>query len=216
VTLRRVLRLYRFRYSTNVDRVALALAHKGLTVESVWIDPDDRSPVEQISGQPLVPVLVDDDLVVADSTAIVEHLERTRPDPPLFPGDRAQAAGVRIFVDWFNRVWKREPNLLADALDAGRRADDPELVEWSQAIRARLQWLDALLAEKAHLFGEQFTAADVSAWPFLRYALGRDGDDTETFHRVIADEQPLDGHDNLRRYLERVRDERWTGAADRI
>ena len=34
-----VLKLVRFPYSTNVDRVALALAHKGVEVESVWVAP---------------------------------------------------------------------------------------------------------------------------------------------------------------------------------
>jgi glutathione S-transferase len=52
-----VIRLYRARFSTNVERVALALALKGLEAESVWITYEDRSPVEQVSGQPLVPVL---------------------------------------------------------------------------------------------------------------------------------------------------------------
>jgi glutathione S-transferase len=44
-----VIRLYRFRSSTNVERVTLALAHKGLEIESVWVDPDDRGPVEWVS-----------------------------------------------------------------------------------------------------------------------------------------------------------------------
>ena len=35
-----VIRLYRFRYSTNVERVTLALAHKELEVESIWVNPD--------------------------------------------------------------------------------------------------------------------------------------------------------------------------------
>ena len=207
-----MLQLYRFRYSTNVDRVALALAHKGLTVEDAWVDPGDRSPVLEISGQPLVPVLVDDGRVIPDSTAIVEHLEAKWPDPPLFPADPARAAGVRIFVDWFNRVWKREPNLLADALDAGRSPDEPELRAWADAMRERQAWFDARLTGRDHLFVE-FGAADVAAWPFLRYGLWRDEDDTETFHRVISEHQPLDGLPNLRAYLERVRDERWDPAA---
>jgi len=54
-----VIRLYRAAYSTNVERVALALAHKGLAVESVTIDYADRSRVEHVSGQGLVPVIED-------------------------------------------------------------------------------------------------------------------------------------------------------------
>jgi glutathione S-transferase len=67
-------RIYRIPFSTNVERVALALGHKGLETEWVDVDPRDRSPVEEISGQPLVPVLVDDRGVHADSTAIIAYL----------------------------------------------------------------------------------------------------------------------------------------------
>jgi glutathione S-transferase len=203
-----VLQLLRFRYSTNVDRVALALAHKGIgDVESVWVDPGDRSPVEAVSGQPLVPVLVDDGRVVADSTAIVEHLERRWPDPPLLPADPARAAEVRIFVDWFNRVWKAPPNLLAGALDAGRSPGEPELRGWAEEIRSHLDRFEALLTGREHLMGD-FGAADVAAWPFLRYGLWIDDDDTETFHRVIHEHQATtrERHPNLVAYLERVRD----------
>src|SRR5687768_6286397 len=110
-----MLRLYRFRYSTNVERVTLALAYKGLAVESVEVDPGDRSPVRELSGQDLVPVLVDGDAIVTDSTRILQHLEERFPDPPLFPAEAAARAEVELFLDWFNRVWKREPNLVADA-----------------------------------------------------------------------------------------------------
>src|SRR5438093_1546358 len=82
-----VLRLYRAPYSTNVERVALALAYKGLAVESVVIDYGDRSAVQRISGQPLVPVLDDDGTIVVDSMEIVRHLEARWPDPPLYPAD---------------------------------------------------------------------------------------------------------------------------------
>src|ERR671916_1936859 len=132
-----MLRLYRFRYSTNVERVALALAHKGLDVESIWIDPADRSPVREVSGQELVPVLVHGDQVVADSAAILEHLEARHPDPPLYPADPARREEVRVFVDWFNRVWKAEPNLLASALDAGRALQEPELAGWAATVQSR-------------------------------------------------------------------------------
>ena len=70
-----MLRLFRAPFSTNVERVALALAHKDLDVESVVISYEDRSPVVEVSGQEFVPVLVDDDVVVPDSVAILRYLE---------------------------------------------------------------------------------------------------------------------------------------------
>ena len=53
------MRVYSTPYSTNVERVALALAYKGLSVEWVQVPYDDRAEVERVSGQPLVPVLVE-------------------------------------------------------------------------------------------------------------------------------------------------------------
>ncbi|HVW18270.1 MAG TPA: glutathione S-transferase N-terminal domain-containing protein, partial [Solirubrobacteraceae bacterium] len=81
-----MLTLYRAPYSTNVQRVTMALAHKRLEFDSVAISYEDRGPVVEVSGQPLVPVLVDapdggagDGEVVVDSMAIIAHLERRFP-----------------------------------------------------------------------------------------------------------------------------------------
>jgi glutathione S-transferase len=196
-------RLYRFPYSTNVERVLLALAHKGVEFESVEIDPADRSPVRAISGQDLVPVLVDGDAVIADSTRILHHLERRFPEPPLFPPDPATRATVEIFIDWFNRAWKREPNLVADALATGTGETDA-IARWSARLQRRLDLFDDMLAGREHLFGE-FGAADCAAWPFLRYAVTIDPADDELFHRVLHERMTLgERHANLRAWIERV------------
>src|SRR3954453_4022931 len=119
--------LFRAPFSTNVERVALALAHKGLEVESVVISYEDRAPVVEVSGQGLVPVLVDGDTVVPDSVAILRYLDERWPDPPLFPREAARRAELDVFLDWFNRVWKVAPNAIEEELEGGRR--DPELVK---------------------------------------------------------------------------------------
>jgi glutathione S-transferase len=198
-----MLRLYRFPYSTNVERVALALAHKGLEVESVEIDPADRSPVRELSGQDLVPVLVDGDAVVTDSVRIMQHLERRFPDPPLFPADPAARAEVEVFLDWFNRAWKREPNLIADAIERNEGAS-PDVERWSARMQRRLELFEGLLSGRDHLFGE-FGAADCAAWPFLRYAVAIEPDDDEVFHHVLHERLGLDQrHPRLSAWIERV------------
>src|SRR5215208_7507484 len=112
-----MLRLYRAPFSTNVERVALALAHKALDVESVVISYEDRSPVIEVSGQPLVPVLVDGDEVIPDSIRMLRHLEERHPDPPLFPRDAARRAELDVFLEWFNEVWKGAPNAIEEELE---------------------------------------------------------------------------------------------------
>jgi glutathione S-transferase len=189
-----VLTLWRFPFSTNVDRVVLALAHKRLDYASEWVDPADRSAVVALSGQPLVPVLVDDDEVVTDSARILEHLERRFPDPPLYPRDPARAAEVRIFVDWFDRIWKPAPNRLA------AEGADPAL---EAELRGHQDLFEALLAGREHLFGD-YGAADMIAWPFLRYAIDAERDDTDPFHQVLREHLSLDGRPNLAAWIDRV------------
>jgi glutathione S-transferase len=198
------LRVYRIPFSTNVERVALAAGHKGIEIEWLDVDPADRSTVEAVSGQSLVPVLVDGDEVVTDSPAIVAGLEERVPEPSLYPADEARRAEVELFVDWFNRVWKRPPNAIADELE--RPEPDFALVaELSGELRAALDRFEALLAGRDYLFGE-FGVADCIAFPFLKYAvLGLPADDDELFHRVLVDHMPLaGGYPHLTAWVRRV------------
>lgn len=199
-----MLRLYRIPFSTNVERVALALAHKGIEVEWVDVDPADRTPVREVSGQDLVPVLVEEDgSVTYDSTRILARLEELHPDAPLYPGDPARRAEVEVFLDWFNRVWKRPPN----ALDAelGKAEPDTALVaELAAELAASRDVFEGLLAGRDHLFGE-FSVADCAAFPFLRYARYSDPEDEERFHLILVEHlRPLDDHPRLAAWLERM------------
>jgi glutathione S-transferase len=148
--------------------------------------------VEVASGQSLVPVLVDGAQVVTDSPAIVALLDERFPEPPLYPADEARRAEIEIFVDWFNRVWKRPPNAIADELEQPE-PDFERVAELSAEMRAALDRFELLLAGRDYLFGA-FGAADCIAFPFLKYAVfGLPADDDELFHRVLVDHMPLGG-----------------------
>ncbi len=199
-----MLQLYRAPFSTNVERVALALAHKGLAVESVVIDYADRSPVETVSGQPLVPVLVDGGLVIADSAEILRHLERAYPEPPLFPRAPAARAQLEVFIEWFNEVWKLPPNALEAEL-ALPRPDPARVAALSTRMRAWLGVFEDLLDGRAHLLSDEFSAADCIAFPFLKFARMRDPSDDEPFHLILERHQPLgDRHPRLADWIDRV------------
>jgi len=188
------MRVYRIPYSTNVERVALALAHKSIPVDWVDVDPGDRSAIVAISGQELVPVLVTDHgEVVADSMRIVGWLEKRRPDPPLWPASAARRAEVDVFIEWFNRVWKVPPNEMAAEL-AREQPDTDRLHDLSAELRGWLHLFEQMLDARAWLMGEAFGAADVCAFPFLKYGvLELRPDDTDPFHRVLAEHLPIRG-----------------------
>ncbi len=198
-----MIRLYRAPFSTNVERVALALAHKGLEVDSVVISYDDRSEVERVSGQPLVPVIEEDGTVVHDSTAILEHLERLHPEPALYPSDPARRAEMRLFIDWFNRVWKIAPNAIEAEL-RGASPDQARIETLDAEMSVHLGVFEEMLAGWEHLLGE-FSAADCVAFPFLKYSLWREEEDDELFHRVLDRHQrPGDDHPRLEAWIRRV------------
>jgi maleylpyruvate isomerase len=198
-----VIRLYRAPWSTNCERVALALAHKGLDCDSVWIDYGDRSPVERVSGQGLVPVVEHDGEVVFGSMTIVAHLEERFPDAPLYPADPARRAEVELFVDWFDRVWKRPPNEIEAEL--GRpETDRAQIVRLAAEMDSALDRFEAMLAGRDHLMSDDFGAADVCAFPFLKYALRRDPADDELFHRILDDYQSAAARPRLAAWIARV------------
>jgi glutathione S-transferase len=198
-----VIRIYRARWSTNVERVTLALGHKGLEAESIWIDYSDRSPVEQVSGQPLVPVVDFGGEIVFDSPRIIARLEELYPEPPLYPMDAARRAELDVFVEWFQHVWKRPPNEIEHIL--GLPETDPgQIAELSGLMNQSLDLFESMLDGRDYLFGDDFSAADCIAYPFLKYAAGRDPGDDELFHRVLDEHQSVDGRPRLAAWIDRV------------
>ena len=182
------MRVYRIPYSTNVERVALALAHKSIPVDWVDVDPDDRSAVVELSGQDLVPVLeADHGEVVADSMRIVRWLEKRRPDPPLWPAEpRAPGRGRRLHRVVQPRLEGRRPTRWPPSW----RAPSPtqqRLHDLSDELRGWLHLFEDLLDGRDWLMGEAFGAADICAFPFLKYGvLELRADDTDPFHRVLG------------------------------
>jgi len=97
--------LYEIPISHNCVKVRAALRRKGLPYQSIPIPATDRTTVRRISGQGQVPVLVDGDECIVDSTRILLHLEKRYPDPPLLPTDPAARGECLLLEDWADRAF---------------------------------------------------------------------------------------------------------------
>jgi glutathione S-transferase len=87
------------RFSPYCWRAKLALAHKGLEVETIpWRFTDKE--VIAFSSQGRVPVLVDGDKVVSDSWAIAEYLEDAYPERPSLLNGAGGRAVTRFVNAW--------------------------------------------------------------------------------------------------------------------
>jgi glutathione S-transferase len=194
------LRVHRVPFSTNVERIALACGVKGVEVEWVDHDPDDRSALVELSGQPLTPVAEFGDEVVVDSPVILTRLEAEHPELPLYPRDAGDRARVELFVEWFNAVWKVAPNALAE---------EPPTGEATTLVAARMDrhtaWFEGLLTTSRYLLGYELTVADVVAYPFLRYAIDEpDPADTDEFHAVLHERLSAGEHPALDEWVRRI------------
>jgi glutathione S-transferase len=90
------------RFSPFCWRTKMALAHKGLEVETIpWRFTETDKLPQPNAGR--VPVIVDGNRTVPDSSAIAAYLEERYPDRPLFAGDAGRA--LTTFVqNWTETV----------------------------------------------------------------------------------------------------------------
>ncbi len=91
------------RFSPYCWRSRLAMAHKGLPLETVpWRFTETDALA--FSGQGRVPVIRDGDTVVSDSWAIAEYLEDHYPDRPSLFGGALGRAHARFINAWADGV----------------------------------------------------------------------------------------------------------------
>ena len=96
-----MLELHQFRHSAFCLKVRMVLQAKGFSYRTVEVTPGlGQVAIFRLSGQRQVPVLVDGDLVLADSSAIARHLDLREPEPGLIPSDPREATQMHLIEDW--------------------------------------------------------------------------------------------------------------------
>src|SRR5712692_2542912 len=124
------MKLYEAVRSSASFRVRIALNLKGLPYESEVLDlragDHLRERYARINPMRAVPTLEDGEHRVAQSMAIVEYLEETHPEPPLFPRSplEQRRLGVRLLEVFDDRHRLRDP-----VLAVLQRRDSPHRVD---------------------------------------------------------------------------------------
>ncbi len=91
------------RFSPFCWRIRLALAHKGLDVETRPWRFTEKETIAP-TGQSKVPVLVDGDRWIADSTVIADYLDKTYSDRPALMASGAIRGLTRFVTAWTDTV----------------------------------------------------------------------------------------------------------------
>jgi glutathione S-transferase len=135
---------------------------------------EDRSELAALWPPASIPVLVDGGVVVAESSVIVEYLDRHGDAPALVPADPDEALQVRLWdrvADGY--VATPVQTIVADALRPPDARDPYGVAQAHANLDLAYATIDRQLNHRGHegwLAGDEFTLADCAAAPALHYA----------------------------------------------
>jgi glutathione S-transferase len=151
--------------------VRLVLTEKDLSYEKIFVDlikNEQKAPdFLRLNPYGKVPVLVDEDEVIYDSTIINEYLDDEYPHPPLLPEDSGARARVRTLEDFADNSFTAQGGLLTAELRKPPEQVDQDRVQRYRADLGRvLEFLERHLEGKEYMSGA-FSLADLAFVPRL-------------------------------------------------
>ncbi|WP_096700870.1 maleylacetoacetate isomerase [Magnetospirillum sp. 15-1] len=209
------MQIHNFFRSGTSHRLRIALNLKGLDYEYVAVDLRSEQHLgaafKALNPQGLVPALVEGDLVLTQSPAIIEWLEERYPQPPLLPAapdDRARVRALAAIVGC--DIHPINNRRILEYLRKSLGCDETAVLAWCATwIMAGFDALEAMLAADrrrgAFCFGATPTMADVylvpqvesarrfkvdlSPYPTI-VAVDRACGELDAFRRAAPEEQP--------------------------
>jgi len=170
-----MLRIHCHPFSTFSRRVRIALLEKKIPHELVEIDMvarQHRSP-EYLALNPYgrVPTLEEDGFVLYESTAILEYLELTRPDPPLVPSDPRGRALVAMHVKLCDIQLARQTGtiIFPKRFLPKERWDEKAMAQAKSEIEKHLEIVAGQLGAKQYLVGDRYGLVEVCYTPLLQF-----------------------------------------------
>ncbi|MEJ1160653.1 glutathione S-transferase family protein [Prosthecomicrobium sp. N25] len=162
-------------FSSYCQKVLTALYEAGTAFTYQHLDFGDPAAREAFAALwPVMrmPVLVDGDRIVVESTIIIEHLDLHHPGPArMVPGDPAAALEARLLDRAFdNYVMTPMQRVVADFMRRPEIRDPTGVAEARSLLDRAYGWLDGRLRGRTWAAGESFGLADCAAAPALFYA----------------------------------------------
>ncbi|HEV2679749.1 MAG TPA: glutathione S-transferase family protein, partial [Rhodanobacter sp.] len=163
--------------SPYVRKVLVCLELKGLDYEIDPIVPFvGNDEFSRLSPLRHVPALIDDALVLNDSSVICQYLEDKYPTPALYPRDIADRAKARWLEEYADTrladglIWRLFYQLAIRRRVFGEATDETVVQQAREVeIPAALDYLESQLPDDGFVFGA-LTIADISIASFFRTA----------------------------------------------
>ena len=166
--------LYESPVSSYVQKVKIVLREKQIPFTTKV--PEDLAnnaisgPLRSANPRVEVPVIVDGDLQIFDSTIILEYLEDKHPEHPMLPKDPAARARARMIEEICDTEYEAVNWGLAEVRwfkrAEGQHADELER-QGKHHIATIQQWLSEKLGNDEWFGGQQFGWADAAVAPIV-------------------------------------------------
>lgn len=161
--------------SPYVRKVLACMNLKGLDYEVDPITPFyGNDEFERLSPLRRIPVLVDGDFSVSDSSVICAYLDEAYPGHPLLPADAKARARARWFEEYADSrlgdlfIWSLFYQKVVRPIVWGEEGDEARIEKAvNEGIPAALDYLENELPAGGFLFGE-IGVADISIASFFR------------------------------------------------
>jgi glutathione S-transferase len=165
------MKLYMHPISMTSRPVRLFIAENKIACEEEVVDlmkgAHHQEPYASLNPNRLVPMLIDGDLKLTESSAILKYLA-DKIDSPAYPKELKQRAKVNETMDWINSNFYRDwgyglayPQLFPHHK---RRSDEAQAGALEWGMNNSKAWLKLLndhwIGQKPYLCGEQMTIAD--------------------------------------------------------
>lgn len=168
------MKLYFHPISTYSQKALIALYEKNVSFDKEIVDllsPEAAATWKKTYPLGKVPVLVDGDAFVPESTIVIEYLEtKVTGGPRLIPNDPELARKVR-FHDRTSDLYLTDPTatLFFDTIAPPDRKDPGGVAKARETLDITFRHLDKILATRTFIVGEAFSMADCATAPALGY-----------------------------------------------
>jgi glutathione S-transferase len=166
--------VYDIPLSPYAQKVKLALLEKGIPFEAriPALDPPDAE-FRALSPRLEVPVLVDGDVRLFDSSIIVQYIEERWPESPLLPERPAERARVRTLEEICDTLYDAVTWGIAE-IKVFQRASGEQAERMLATAGKQTAGLNARLERelehRPYFNGERFGFGDIAVYPFVNGA----------------------------------------------
>ena len=156
-----MLTLYGFDVSNYFNMIKLALAIKGVEYKSVILYPNQSADYLTKSPMGKVPALETEHGILTETNVILEYLDDTYPNKPLYPGNTFEKAKIRELIKMTELYLELPARRCHPEVFFGQAVDNLTKKEVKRALYKGIEGMARCAQFSPYLAGNQLTAADI-------------------------------------------------------